>query len=214
MMVFGSKVQAILAFVTLLQNRQDIIGQSFDDFIYNDSRKIIDNLMRNGGWPNVLREWYRNPRPVGVTNFDIYMKDVVEPFFFPIFEDESEVKRLPIVGTTSLYPTDPSPYWNEKNMPAGFYDNLDQPLCQFAQFLGVDTLLFQHEMGEKRAVSEILDTRPRSEDYLYKAIGRTTPWWEVSPRYPTIWFKKYGFVTTGPCNVEINRLGVVVSNCC
>ena len=45
-------------------------------------------------------------------------------------------------------------------MKIGQLDIFDQPLCNLAQLLKVDTLILQHEVGSNGALTEILDARP------------------------------------------------------
>jgi hypothetical protein len=48
----------------------------------------------------------------------------------------------------------------------GAADGLDQPLCNLARKLGIDTLILQSEVGRRDAVTEILDTRSDSYTHL------------------------------------------------
>lgn len=73
-------------------------------------------------------------------------------------------------------------------------DSLDQYLCSRAQELGYDTILLQREPGETRAVTEILDVRPRQVSYQNICKERfNLP--THTTNYPTIWFPEYGFMT-------------------
>ncbi len=44
-------------------------------------------------------------------------------------------------------------------------DRFDQPLCTLARHVGIDCLILTHMVGKTRLVTEILDTRDRTESY-------------------------------------------------
>src|SRR6185437_4606247 len=96
-------------------------------------------------------------------------------------------------------------YWS--NAPdVGMYDRFDQMICTMAKRQGIDTLIFQHEMGSHRSVSEILDTRDDSYQHLIRITGRNfveRPWYSPDKTYPTIWFAKQdGFLVDGQCCLD------------
>ena len=75
----------------------------------------------------------------------------------------------------------------------GKTDYLDQSICVLAREKGYNTVILQREIGERRVVTEILDTRSRAESYKNICTG-----YEVdlnsSKAYPAIWFTEQGFV--------------------
>ena len=102
------------------------------------------------------------------------------PYYFPILRNEEDVKYLPSIGTTVLYPTDKSERWNKYNFGAGTHDYLNQYICRSASLLGVNTVIIQREIGEYRAVTEILDTRDDSYSHLVRV--NTPQGWYIPSR--------------------------------
>lgn len=119
------------------------------------------------------------------------------PFYNTILRNSNDVTQLFCVETTPLYPSDRSDFWNESNMEPDSHDYLDQAICWFGRLLGLDTIILQHEIGETRSVTEILDVR--SDTYQFLTQVNPRPWFETIPsfsyKYPTIWFVDYGFVS-------------------
>lgn len=80
----------------------------------------------------------------------------------------------------------------------GSFDRMDVPLYYMALSLGYDTIVLQHEYGENRSVTEILDTRPRVRSFesicrvpnCYNRVGNTV--------YPLIWLPQDGFLHYDP----------------
>lgn len=94
---------------------------------------------------------------------------------------------------TPLYLNQNGVYIGRKFM--GNFDYLDQIICRAGIRAGFDTILLQREPGESRAVSEILDLRPREESYR-DTCEIDTPDFHLlaeNSKYPTIWFGSYGF---------------------
>lgn len=84
------------------------------------------------------------------------------------------------------------------NYGFGFFDGIDIPLYLMGKELGYDTILLQHEYGEYRSVTEILDIRPRN--ISYESICRI-PDCSInfgSDNHPLIWLPKYGFLKYDP----------------
>lgn len=46
-------------------------------------------------------------------------------------------------------------------------DELDQPLCQAAQYLGYDIIILTNMIGSHQVVTEVLDTRDDSYSHLW-----------------------------------------------
>jgi len=68
-----------------------------------------------------------------------------------------------ISGINYLYPTVKS----IREITAGEHDYLDQPLCIAAKKVGIDTIILQREIGNRRVITEIIDMRDRSFEYLF-----------------------------------------------
>jgi hypothetical protein len=93
--------------------------------------------------------------------------------------DEHENLRLYIEGVTppdlrltpqQLGATDPSilPTKEYAGVFLGLYaleDDLDQPLCNLASEKGIDIIILTHMVGSHQVVSEVLDTRDRSDSF-------------------------------------------------
>ena len=77
----------------------------------------------------------------------------------------------------------------------GQYDQLDQFLCRMAQFMGLDTVIFQHEPEPDWTATEILSVR-ENEDYLCgpMKVPLPPPRTSVAGLHSRHWFKSYGFV--------------------
>ena len=127
---------------------------------------------------------------------EVYRR-ILAPFYESIFTNESEVKQIPLLDTTSLYPSSGDSKYIVDNL-VGYHDFLDQTICKWGRLLGVDTIILQHEVGEKRSVTEILDTREDSYSHLVRQPD-VKEWWKSSDTYPTTWFAEYGFVTGDTC---------------
>lgn len=79
----------------------------------------------------------------------------------------------------------------------GFFDELDQLICRAGRKADYDTILLQAEPGETRPVTEILDLRPREESFR-DVCQADTPLFHQKvegSKYPTLWFRSYGFLT-------------------
>jgi len=91
--------------------------------------------------------------------------------------------RIPI-----FYPTEPSNVAGLQHS-MGDFDRLDQPICNMAQELGYDVLVFQHEMGGHDCVTELMITRPEKETSLLYVIDNiSTNIQEPQDVYPKLWF--------------------------
>jgi len=124
--------------------------------------------------------------------------EIVQPFFFQILNDEKHVQPIKELGINSLYPCHEQTSKWEPGL--GAFDLLDQPICRLAKFLHLDTIVLQREMGEYRAVTEILDTRKDSFQYLIRAVpplaNKNDSWWTPTiPLCETVWFLGNGLLT-------------------
>jgi len=145
------------------------------------------------------------------------MIDIQTQFYIPIFYKESDVKEIPFIETTALYPTNQSKIFKDQKIDfkGGIHDDFDQPICNLARELKIDTILLQHEIGGSRSVSEILDTRTDSYDQLVR-IKDYKSTYKVSKKYPTIFFLEQGFIKsiTSKCKkVDIDRDNMNVLKC-
>jgi hypothetical protein len=111
------------------------------------------------------------------------------------------------MAKTPLYPTDKAPYFY---IDAGEHDFLDTIIYDLACKQGLDTVILQHEIGETRSVTEILDVRRDSLNHLFKLPHELVPeinipyyedeqlFQETSryhSKYATTWFSDDGFLT-------------------
>ena len=105
-----------------------------------------------------------------------------EPPFFQIWWNPESVSRL----TRDYFASADE---------GGEFDHLDQPLCRLARRAGFDTLIFQHEAGRGRPISEILDTRANSYDYLISTQKEEgVPWWPLAKGLATVYFPVVGLL--------------------
>jgi hypothetical protein len=145
-----------------------------------------------------------------------HFHQLMEPFYFPIFQTEGEAKShyLKSLYVSAMFPsedsrTHDSPFFNSELMPIAIHDWLDQDICKMARHARIDTVVIQREVGERRCVTELLDTRDHSYSHLIRVMDRdalSSPWYQPNPLYPTVWFMKdNGFVSCCPTkDLKIN----------
>jgi hypothetical protein len=182
--IFGSKVSAYLELLKL-SNEANV-----------SKKEIINNILDIPGI-NYLKRAKKLPINTSEYN-NTFFEEYLKPYYYTLLRNEDDIEYFPKIETTSLYPIDSSKYWNKKNMSPGLHDFLDQPLCNLARELNIDTIILQHEIGEFRAVSEILDMRENTYDYLVKMQAEREEnienrCWNPDIKYTTIWFTDYGF---------------------
>lgn len=85
----------------------------------------------------------------------------------------------------ALFPSD-----NPKASPVtiGEFDFLDQPICNMARGLQIDTVVLQHEIGSHDCVTEIIDTRTNYREHLHDLGSIFVRAKEEASKYPKIWF--------------------------
>lgn len=171
--IFGSKVHAFWSMVT------------------HDRQELDNQISRIPAWSKL--------------NFGDDVKKyklIKRAFYSNIYRNENDVKILPLIETTSLYPTDESKVWSKDQMENGPHDFLDQPICEEARKRGIDTIILQHEVGEYRSVTEILDTRLNSYEHVIDLDEENIKVENlpIVERYPTIWFTDNGLLTDGEKN--------------
>lgn len=207
---FGSKVQA---YITLRVMRDYSKLEEKDktrtnyNIIYErymaDVAKMLleDNDTKIKGliiaWNNAIKD------DISYSPIDDFYHQILSNFYM-FLNSEDDIGLLPYLETTALYPIDKSPILNKNNMKQGLHDFLDQPLCKLARELGIDTIILQHEIGEYRAVSEVLDTRENSYDYLVQ-IEDNSPCWVPNLKYHTVWFLEYGLINEDGCCRDVER---------
>lgn len=125
-----------------------------------------------------------------------YGVKAAEEFYYSLLKTETDVKEIKKLGTTPLWPsTNPELSLFE----IGVHDHYDQVICNLARALQYDTILLQHEIGQSRSVTEVLDVRDNSYEFLYRTPPRTVndPWFPQAKTslFPTIWFTSYGFIS-------------------
>ena len=76
----------------------------------------------------------------------------------------------------------------------GNFDYLDIYIYKLAREKGYDTIIFQREPGEYRAVTEIYDLRDRQDSF--KCIIDGLNWKIPETNHPTIWFSDYQLLNT------------------
>lgn len=81
---------------------------------------------------------------------------------------------MKLLRVTSFYPSiDKLSVDNSIVFNPGINDRLDQYICLVGRFAGFNTFLFQHEIGDRRSVTEILDMRDNPHHYLHQAPPQT-----------------------------------------
>ena len=207
--VFTTKVHAYIALKAKLEgkSREEILDQVFDLTSFNKKSMNIDI-------------WPKTQKILKLTNEQL--KEIMIQFYIPLLHNENDVKIIPGINTTALFPTDLSYIWkittwdvpsSQVNITIGITDDFDQDICKMARELKIDTLILQHEIGETRAVTEILDTRENTYDNLIRVEERKN-WYKISKKYPTIWFLDNGFITNIKCKkIDIDREDVNLVKC-
>jgi len=215
--VFSTKIHACIAFeaVKYKKTREEILN----DILNLNNKDISSN---KDIWLETLLQLKKNGNILNPL-FIQTLKESMIQFYIPLLHNESDVKQIPLIETTALYPTDPAKYWrsstsqDEKPVEIylGIHDFLDQPMCKMARELKIDTVIFQHEIGETRAVTEILDVRENTYDNLVRINKKLNkPWYKISKKYPTIWFLDDGFITNMKCKkIDIDRDDLNIVKC-
>lgn len=187
----------------LLQTKDDVDR-------YNQGKKKDDLLPRQydgDAFVNILHAWSKGrDKLAAFWKFALpewpedATREDYEIYYFSLLQSKQE-KHLPVaknVRATPLWPYDKKEMKSTLNWEIGSHDHFDQSLCHLARFLGYDTVLLQHEHGSKRSVTEVLDTRLHSYDYLYRTTRDPIhePWFPASARsaYPTVWMADYRFI--------------------
>jgi len=218
--MFGSKIHA---YIVLLAVKNKTTKEKELNKLFNP--KYIENLInerkkdkKKGNFENddikqMQELWYDFKGDTKITTKQLI--EIQTQFYIPIFYKESEVKEIPTIKTTALYPSDESSEFDNHEFSGGTHDDFDQPICKLAREFKIDTIILQHENGETRAVSEILDTRLNTYDQLVR-IKDYKSTYKVSKKYPTIFFLEQGFImsTTSKCKkVDIDRDDMNVLKC-
>jgi len=118
------------------------------------------------------------------------------------------VGRNFISNTSWLHPLFPSFNPEEHFVYIGQLDGLDQLICRLANFLGYHTIIFQHEVGGKDAVTEILDVRDNAEfysnvHYIPDVLKNKTRKYDnhIIGHFPKVFFPKDSFITRVKNNI-------------
>jgi hypothetical protein len=99
--------------------------------------------------------------------------------------------------STTFTDDDPSAFVSH---PMGTFDFLDQPICNMARAQGYDTVIFQHEMGEHDAVTEIMSTRQdyKHAGFKFENVENKIPF-RAGAVFPKLWFpQSNGIVQVHP----------------
>ena len=125
-----------------------------------------------------------------------YYHHFIEPFYDDFPNVPSEIKIHPLYGVrrreqsyeavlhkvTSFYPSinisDPLDSAGVRRivylmLEPGIDDRTDQYICLVGRYAGFETFLFQHEIGERNSVSEILDMRKFPHSHLHQIPPQT-----------------------------------------
>lgn len=205
--VFGSKLHALWTFIGDEEHGEKM-RQKFED-----KGSVYENIVRT----NIFKDtdalfeenWGRNWEDKVAAKTEEQQQLIQRDFYGALIPTEEKIpgftrtlrttsispeKALQFENINPLYPSVPSDLlkWD-----LGSHDYLDQIVCFYGQMLGIDTILLQHEVGQYRAVTEIIDTRPYSSQYLYETTLKT-PAFPRSEKFPTIWFTEFGFAWNIP----------------
>ena len=134
--------------------------------------------------------------------------DMAKPAIGVSFEEarKAGLADVPQEGTPwkdiPATPTYVSPFYpSVNNFPdqeimIGQLDDLDGPICNMAQKLGYDTIIFQHEIGSRDAVTEILDVRRNAPEYentweINDVLSKPV----IPTKFPKVFFPQTSYVT-------------------
>jgi len=106
-----------------------------------------------------------------------YYYNYIQPFYNDLTHKPKDIKLHNIYGfddNNVLKPTQWTIFYpsimdtNQLDIPyvPGNNDRVDQYICFAGKSLGFDTFLFQHEVGEYRAVTEIMDLRDTPHKFM------------------------------------------------
>ncbi len=195
--VYATKVQA---YVTLMKeahlsmpSSEEYVEKCTQDFPHidlnymsgiGDSEELCYTIFSS---PN-LNQAYDDQCPT------LYTTDTANKFIFARYHSmlgsASDVPDWRLTLMPVLFPTD-----NPKDITpeTGEFDMLDQPICEMGKnrprSQRIDTFLFQHEIGGRDCVTEILDTRPDYNQHLYEMTDIVNPRPpDMQSPYPKIWF--------------------------
>jgi hypothetical protein len=157
---------------------------------------------------NSMVTWERFKARFGVANIpsSVYWQWHVRVYEKPIDDFEFEA----LGGASNIWKQDEDPYYK----PAvGEYDMLDQYVCRVGQFVGLDTIILQHEPEPDESNTEIIDLRARPDDYLcnitddrYIVPRPPALYWD---KYPSVWFKDYGFLIVNSAGFSWSNSGYI-----
>jgi RNAse (barnase) inhibitor barstar len=151
---------------------------------------------------------------VKMNNIDDFQ---MEMYFTAIATDENDLLEEKDGGITTLPLSWPSlKPKNITRVKTGQLDVLDQPLCKMMKYLGIDTIILQHEVGEHDAVTEILDARDSSYSHLCQ-LRHKVRLSEKKQQFPKLHTLSEGLVGANgtPVRVDIGddfRLHEVITN--
>lgn len=178
------------------------------------SLRVINEFLAEfypGTFEELLQEYLDDPNEDTLKNLEKeakskeskhLMKDV-NGFFTQLLTDEEDVDELIDVikydeneeedRLNRLYVYDSNDEY-QGDLLLQRFDYLDQDICKLAREQEYDTILLQREPGGGRVVTEIIDTRSRTDSYASICKEKfDLPTHKTE--YPTIWFSNYGFMT-------------------
>lgn len=188
--VYASKVDAYMRLLQetslKLENRDinEVIG--IDKDILNDSDKMIKLRVL------LLDDYLAHSREIlsalHVEAAKLYICDVIGSFY-PLFEQYERVRAFQNTDVFSyfhhiiehrndistshsdgtLHYLFPTVACGVEQIQIGQLDYLDQPICRMGKFVGLDTIILQHEVGSHDCVTELLSCRPNAYESLVTA---------------------------------------------
>jgi hypothetical protein len=222
--MFATKAHAYIVLKAFKKLKFSQLRVSFGEESKLDTykEKVLNDLFNLDFHSNDMIDiWIKFKEQIGI--FDVkQIQEIMIQFYIPLLYNENDVKQILGIETTALYPTDKAKYFYSDfkdrgsatiHFGAGSHDDFDQEICKMARDLNIDTLILQHEIGETRAVTEILDTREDSYENLVR-IDTKKELYKVNQKYPTIFFLDNGFITNMKCNkIDIDRDNLNILKC-
>jgi hypothetical protein len=174
--VFGSKVHAYAVLYTEFKAKCRSLGQPLLDcarhrfeehkLLLHEEPAIdesdIDTIFGLPAPPDLVQLALRF-QPIRILDLDTLEKGrLLDRYFGTVIKtraDLEQVMKAPMLS--SLYPS-----VGNFSGGVGELDMLDGPVCRLAKELDIDLVVLQHEVGGHDAVTEFLDTRPNSAQFM------------------------------------------------
>lgn len=148
----------------ITSKKRSDIQKLIEEVYISNSRNLISSLPLNTTDAQmclfrVLTSFYplfavnKNGRPIRRSMFRD--TNIFDYFHSVILERNDALDTQVNQNLHIFYPTILSGI-NSHAVQIGQLDDLDQPICKMGRFLGLDTIILQHEIGSKSCVSELL----------------------------------------------------------